>query len=275
VTTQAVITYTINLLGLASAATIQAQMGTVPLPQEYLYSMGAYLVSDVLNTSGTVITRTITLSLVPATSPAATAVVNGANGHLASLTTSNVGDNVIASPVVEIPGVQDAIVAAGLTCVSVPILNGGIDYSLDTYITASTAGQVGPTTGQTFTPNFLDGAISSVTVAGGITGSGSFGNYVFAPTLAVVDPTGEGSEAYLGSPDMRLCVLDGDTFPIVAHGKYDPTAGTPTATFTPRFKYTWPDSIGADAQAAPFVNLIRAALVAVTASPVIETVVVS
>ena len=274
-TTQAVITYTADVLSQLALATFEAEMAAVPLPLQYLYSIGVYPVSDVTsNPAGQTVTRVITLSLVPNAAPTGTATVNDATGQLARVAMTGSGNIVIASPVVQVPGIQDAILTANLTCVSVAVIAGGMNYSADTYIAAQ-GGQVGASTGQTFTPTIVGNVLTAVTVTGGLGGAGSTGNYVYAPVLSVIDPTGAGSGAVLGVPDMHASVVAPFTLPIVSPGAYDPTAGTPAVTFVPRFKYTWPDTLSAAQQAAPFVNLIRAALVAACASPIAEAVVVS
>ena len=274
-TTQAVITYTADVLSQLALATFEAEMAAVPLPLQYLYSIGVYPVSDVTsNPAGQTVTRVITLSLVPNAAPTGTATVNDATGQLARVAMTGSGNIVIASPVVQVPGIQDAILTANLTCVSVAVIAGGMNYSADTYIAAQ-GGQVGASTGQTFTPTIVGNVLTAVTVTGGLGGAGSTGNYVYAPVLSVIDPTGAGSGAVLGVPDMHASVVAPFTLPIVSPGAYDPTAGTPAVTFVPRFKYTWPDTLSAAQQAAPFVNLIRAALVAACASPIAEAIVVS
>ena len=274
-TTQAVITYTADVLSQLALATFEAEMAAVPLPLQYLYSIGVYPVSDVTsNPAGQTVTRVITLSLVPNAAPTGTATVNDATGQLARVAMTGSGNIVIASPVVQVPGIQDAILTANLTCMSVAVIAGGMNYSADTYIAAQ-GGQVGASTGQTFTPTIVGNVLTAVTVTGGFGGAGSTGNYVYAPVLSVVDPTGAGSGAVLGVPDMHTSVVAPFTLPIVSPGAYDPTAGTPAVTFVPRFKYTWPDTLSAAQQAAPFVNLIRAALVAACASPIAEAIVVS
>ena len=274
-TTQAVITYTADVLSQLALATFEAEMAAVPLPLQYLYSIGVYPVSDVTsNPAGQTVTRVITLSLVPNAAPTGTATVNDATGQLARVAMTGSGNIVIASPVVQVPGIQDAILTANLTCVSVAVIAGGMNYSADTYIAAQ-GGQVGASTGQTFTPTIVGNVLTAVTVTGGFGGAGSTGNYVYAPVLSVIDPTGAGSGAVLGVPDMHASVIAPFTLPIVSPGAYDPTAGTPAVTFVPRFKSTWPDTLSAAQQAAPFVNLIRAALVAACASPITEAVVVS
>ena len=274
-TTQAVITYTADVLSQLALATFEAEMAAVPLPLQYLYSIGVYPVSDVTsNPAGQTVTRVITLSLVPNAAPTGTATVNDATGQLARVAMTGSGNIVIASPVVQVPGIQDAILTANLTCVSVAVIAGGMNYSADTFIAAQ-GGQVGANTGQTFTPTIVGNVLTAVTVTGGLGGAGSTGNYVYAPVLSVIDPTGAGSGAVLGVPDMHASVVAPFTLPIVSPGAYDPTAGTPAVTFLPRFKYTWPDTLTAAQQGAPFVNLIRAALVAACASPIAEAIVVS
>lgn len=272
-TTQAVITYTATVLNVNALADLEVGIAAVPLPFQYLYSIGVYAVSDVTAPSGDTVVRTITLSLVPGASPTATAAVNDATGTLASLTSTGAGTDVIASPIVEIPGIEDAIIYAPLTVTAVPVTAGGMNYSAQTIIRPiSSSGQVNASSGQTFTPNIgVGGVISSVTVAGGL----QTGNYVYAPVLEVIDPTGDGSEAVLGTPNASTSIVAPFKYTIISPGQYDPTAGTPAVTFVPRFKYLWPDSIGAVAQAAPFVNLLRAAIVALAATPIAEVVTVS
>ena len=274
-TTQAVITYTADVLSQLALATFEAEMAAVPLPLQYLYSIGVYPVSDVTsNPAGQTVTRVITLSLVPNAAPTGTATVNDATGQLARVAMTGSGNIVIASPVVQVPGIQDAILTANLTCMSVAVIAGGMNYSADTYIAAQ-GGQVGASTGQTFTPTIVGNVLTAVTVTGGLGGAGSTGNYVYAPVLSVIDPTGAGSGAVLGVPDMHTSVVTPFTLPIVAPGEYDPNVAAPAVTFLPRFKYTWPDTLTAAQQGAPFVNLIRAALVAACASPIAEAIVVS
>jgi len=271
--TQAVITYTAKLLGLTAAATLETEFESVVLPFQYLYSIGVYPVSDVTASAGGNVTRTITLSLVPGTPPTATAVVNNATGQLAACNVTGQGNEVVASPIVQIPGVTDAIVGAPLSCTSVAIVAAGSGYSDETVIQpVSPSGQLGPTTAQTFTPEIGGGGALALVF---ITGALATGNYVYAPVLEVIDPTGAGSGAVLGVPDMILSTAVASSLPIIYPGGYDPTLGTPAVTFTPRFKYTWPDSIGTLAQVAPFVHLLRSQLQLQCSCPVAETVVVS
>ena len=226
------------------------------------------------NRAGQTVTRVITLSLVPNAAPTGTATVNDATGQLARVAMTGSGNIVIASPVVQVPGIQDAILTANLTCVSVAVIAGGMNYSADIFIAAQ-GGQVGANTGQTFTPTIVGNAPDGGRDQGRPRWRWLDRKLRLRAGSPSIDPTGAGSGAVLGVPDMHTSVVTPFTLPIVAPGEYDPNAATPAVTFLPRFKYTWPDTLTAAQQGAPFVNLIRAALVAACASPIAEAIVVS
>jgi hypothetical protein len=260
--TQVVCAYTVGVIGLQSQDVIGSEMlsmaqgGAGPdLPLGFLYAIGVRPVSDVVTHPAGEALRTVTLALVPNVDATATATVfpGARQSPVAFVTLTGRGLGYVAPPIISFVPAPDqdneiAAAVADLRLNSVTVGGGGLGY---TSPTATAVGGLSPGgTPATLSITLgLGGVITAINVV--TPGSG----YFAPPEIVITDvapPTVPAAAV--------VAVMELDTITLTTGGNnYDP-ANPPTIVITPRFKSTWPDSIGPAAQAAPFFNMLTVGL---------------
>jgi hypothetical protein len=259
-TSQATLTYTVNLAGLVSQTAMQSLLQSVPLPITLLNAIGVSLVSDTVGGAPNTATRTVVLSLVPSTAPTARATIGGnASGNsVTALSLIAQGQGLTAPPIVQFSGgnpTQPAQAVATLNLQSIGNLVGGANYSAQT--TVAFVGGLGPG-GVSPTGHVTIGSGGTITSIV-IDTPGS--KLVAPPKIVITDPTSSGSGASATS------IMQVDQLQLLYGGQG--YSSTPNVTLVPLFKYIWPDTLGSAKQAQPFFNLLTGALIQACGSPVI------
>jgi hypothetical protein len=258
---QATLVYKANLTGSAlTAASLAALLASVPAPLDIFELYGVRSVSDA-TVAGPPAIRTLVVSFLPVvTATAVASIVPGdpTGSPVASIAVTLAGSGYVRPPVVSfIPVVNTtspivpALAEAYLKVATAAVGAGGAAYSAQTRIDVI-GRQRGGSTPAVLTPIIAGGIVTGVT----ITSAGS--GYTNVPEILVVDPTGAGSGA-LVSVSMGV----GE---IVVERAGVGYVGAPAVVLTPYFKALFPDVTGG--QAAPFQNLITAALNIATSSPI-------
>lgn len=275
--TQVTLVNKATIIGTGVPAVVEAAMqpGVVPLPLTELFTIGVGLTSDVVtNAAGPpdVVTRTTILTLVPFVLPTATATrdQSGDAGRITGVTITNRGQQLVAIPIFSIIDASgdgtaedpipevDATLIGTLRMRALGLVAGGMNYSATPVVTPI-GGLMPGGTPAVITAVVALGVIQSFTIV-------SPGGPYFQPPSAIVitDTAGTGAQAALVA-DMELRDLT------IAPGGNGKGYVTPIVVVTPRFKYTWPDSIGAAGQAKPFFSLIKNALQRSAGTPIVET----
>jgi hypothetical protein len=259
--TQIVYTATVGNLTTADLQTRVAG-ALAPLDTDLLSFWGLRFVSDVTGSIGAVITRTITVSMVPAVAGTiAVAITPGENeGPIISPVVTAAGSGYVRPPVLAVVGNGvNAKLSPTLGVVGISGLVGGAAYGAAAQVVA-TGGQLAPGGVQaTFNTTVAVGVIGPVTVAT------AGGPYNIPPVLSVINTGG-------GAGFSALALL-GLTVPtIVSAGKgYSAVA----VTVTPFFKAALPDTVGLVEQASSIFGFMDRRISAAARSPVNSTTVAS
>jgi len=297
-TTQVVCVYTIKNTGNITAAAIGTAItptGTTGayqprpwiqpslyLPWAWLWSLGALWISDTI-ANGPPTTRTVTLGLVPTSTATATATLVG--NAVSTLTITGRGAGYTAPPVVSFTGGTSPFagnsppfgppIGIGGSGSPDPALNSAArNANITAYIRVQSIAVGAAGTGYSATPvGTLVGGLSAGGVAGTVTiGTDGAGHvnainlgtpgsgYIYPPVCVITDTTGTG--AFGAVPVMEL---DSLTVNDMGFGY----GAIPTVVLTPRFKYLFPDALGAAAQAKPFYRLMN--ILSQFAGPAVET----
>jgi hypothetical protein len=294
-TTQVVCVYTVPNTGNVAPAAIATLMtppgGTtayllpvaepnLALPWAWLWSLGVLLTSDVIASLPTT-KRTVTLGLVPTVLPTMTAALVGSSvsaltigvrgsGLTAPLVISTTGGGspfpgnsppagpawgtsaTGAGAATSVPPARNANIYAPIRVLSVALANAGTGYSATP--TCAFVGGLGPsittTAGVATVPTAATGTVTT-DGAGHLTGivmTTPGVGYIAPPVCVVSDPTGINGNC-------QVPVMEMDT-PTIVDGGFGYGA-VPTVVVTPKFKYLFPDAIGAAAQAKPFFRLLN------------------
>lgn len=275
-TTTATLTYS-AFLGGASAATVAALMGAVPVPPSVLEFYGLRVISDSTSVANPAV-RTIVLGLNPASTATATCLLETQNSGspVGSVAVTSPGSGYVVPPVVSfsggrpmppnIPGFpvqtidvnqsggslnMPATAQAYLDVVGATIVAPGSGYSAATTLQL-TGGLAANGVQATLTPTIAGGHITGVAVA--TAGSG----YTGVPQVTVVDPA-----MTPGSGGVITVTMGLGEIKLTRGGAGYSTA--PTVVLTPLFQALFPV---ASNQATPLAELMTTALEQALQSPV-------
>lgn len=179
--TQIVCVYTAQASGALTGAQLATKLGAVPLDSQLLTDYGLSVASDVTTNAGVVVTRTITLSMIPGTPAALTStLMGGTNGTgISAVTIVFAGIGYVGVPIVASAAQANIIRAAQMHAVmsggaisSVVIDDPGLGYQTAPAITVTPlfkslfpdgTDQVSPL--QNFMTEVLEAAIMTSVVA--------------------------------------------------------------------------------------------------------------